>query len=40
MGAKGWDKLKNFLGFKREHKDELEAPVEVGVQQTENIEKM
>ena len=36
---KGWDKLKNFLGFKREHKDELEAPVEVGVQQTENIEK-
>ena len=36
---KGWDKLKNFLGFKREHKDELEAPVEVGVEQTENIEK-
>ena len=36
---KGWDKLKNFLGFKREHKDELEAPIETEIQQTESIEK-
>lgn len=36
---KGWDKLKNFLGFKREHKDELEAPIETEISQTENIEK-
>ncbi len=37
---KGWDKLKNFLGFKREHKDELEAPIQVGVEQTEQINKV
>lgn len=37
---KGWDKLKNFLGFKREHKDELEAPIEVGIEQTEQINKV
>ena len=36
---KGWDKLKNFLGFKREHKDELEAPIETEITQTESIEK-
>ncbi|MCI8629379.1 MAG: phage tail tape measure protein [Firmicutes bacterium] len=36
---KGWDKLKNFLGFKREHKDELEAPIETEISQTESIEK-
>ncbi len=37
---KGWDKLKNFLGFKNEHKEELEAPVNVGVEQTEQINKV
>lgn len=37
---KGWDKLKNFLGFKNEHKDELEAPIQVGVEQTEQINKV
>ncbi len=37
---KGWDKLKNFLGFKNEHKEELEAPVNINVEQTEQINKM
>ena len=36
---KGWDKLKNFLGFKREHKDELEAPIETETKQIESTEK-
>ncbi len=37
---KGWDKLKNFLGFKREHKDELEAPIDIGIEQTEQVNKI
>lgn len=32
--AKGWDKLKGFLGFKRDAKDELEAPVDIGINET------
>ena len=38
--GKGWEKLKGFLGFKSEHKDELEAPINVGVEQTEQINKV
>ena len=37
---KGWDKLKNFLGFKRENKDELESSINKSVEQTEQIHKV
>ncbi len=36
---KGWDKLKGFLGFKKEKKEELEEPIEIGIEETENIKK-
>ena len=40
MGRKGWEKLKGFLGFKKEHKDELEAPINIGIEQTEQVNKI
>ena len=38
--GKGWEKLKGFLGFKKEHKDELEAPINIGIEQTEQVNKI
>lgn len=36
---KGWDKLKGFLGFKKEKKEELEEPIALGITETETIKK-